>query len=475
MDKDSPALTYKDVLLKPKRSPLSSRREANLDSRFTRNVELSVPFVSSNMATVTEHETAIAMAREGGIGVIHQFIPPEKQAEQIEKVKRSTSYIIHNPITVDPDTSLKQAQRVMRENDITSVLVEKKGKLKGIMTRRDYIFEDDSKTLVEELMTPRSDLVTADPGIELEEAKKVLFDNRIEKLPLVEDNEIKGLITGKDIKKLEHWPQSNRDKQGKLRVAAAVGVSDALQRSEVLVESGVDVLVLDIAHGHSDMMINTLEEMKNSFDIDVMAGNIATKEGAEDLINAGADGLKVGIGPSPVCTTRVRAGAGVPQFSAVKNVAEYAQKQGVPITADGGMRYPGDAAKAIAAGASSIYSGFFFAGTDEAPGRIIFKDGRRYKKYIGSASYENNHKRKERKKDERIKERLDVFVEGVSSLVDYKGSVADVISSLKKGVQSSISYCGAEDISEMQENSEFVRITASGWQESKSRGKEERS
>ncbi|MFB6226007.1 MAG: IMP dehydrogenase [Candidatus Paceibacteria bacterium] len=475
MDKDSPALTYKDVLLKPKQTSLTSRTQAQLNSSFTRNVELNVPFVSSNMATVTEHETAIAMAREGGIGVIHQFLPPEKQAEEVKKVKRSTSYVVEDPVTFEVGHTLKEAKDIMFEHDVTSLLITKDEKLAGILTNRDYNYEEDYSKTVDELMTPKDELITAEPEIKLEQAKEILYENRIEKLPLEENGEIRGLVTSKDIKKLEKWPDSNRDDKGKLRVAAAMGVQDPMQRVEELISAEVDVLVLDIAHGHSDMMIDRLKEIKNNFDIDVMAGNIATKEGAEDLIEAGADGLKIGIGPSPVCTTRVRAGAGVPQFSAVKKVSEYAQKKGVPTTADGGMRYPGDAAKALAAGASSIYSGFFFAGTDEAPGRIIFKDGRRYKKYIGSASYENSHKRKERKKDERIKERLDVFVEGVSSLVDYKGAVADVISSLKKGVQSSISYCGAEDIQEMQQNSEFVRITASGWQESKSRGKEERS
>lgn len=475
MDLQTPALTYKDVLLKPKRSPLSSRRQANLESKFTKNIELNVPFVSSNMATVTEHETAIAMAREGGIGVIHQFISPKEQAEQVRKVKRSTSYIIEDPITIESGSTLKQAKDKMYDHDITSLLITEDEKLVGILTSRDYNFESDLSKKVDELMTNREDMIVSEPDTGLEEAKDILTKHRIEKLPLIENNEIQGLVTSKDIEKLEHWPQSNRDEKGKLRVAAAVGVNDAMERTETLLEADVDVLVLDIAHAHSDMMINTLKDIKERFDIDVMVGNIATKEAAEDLIEAGADGLKVGIGPSPVCTTRVVSGAGVPQFSAVKNVAEVGQKHGVPVSADGGMKQPGDVAKAIGAGATSIYSGSFFAGTDEAPGRIIFKNGRRYKKYMGSASYENNHKRKERKKEKKIKRRMDIFVEGVSSLVDYKGKIEDVIASLKKGLQSSISYCGGENIKQMQENAEFVRITSSGWQESRSRGQEKRS
>lgn len=473
MDK-SPALTYKDVLLKPKRSSLSSRTEAKLNTKFTRNVELNVPFVSSNMATVTESETAIAMAREGGLGVIHQFLDPDKQAEEVRKVKRSTSYVVEDPITFGVDGTLEEAKEVMHEHDITSLLIVDNGKLAGILTNRDYNYEQDDSKSVKDLMTPRAELITAKPGTELDEAKKILYEHRIEKLPLVESGEIEGLVTSQDIKKLEEWPNSNRDDKGKLKVAAATGVTDTLTRAEKLIKADVDVLVLDIAHGHSDMMLERIKEVKNNFDIDVMAGNIATKAAAKDLIEAGVDGLKIGIGPSPVCTTRVRAGAGVPQFSAVKNVCEYANKKGVPATADGGMKTPGDAAKALAAGATSIYSGSLFAGTDEAPGRIIFKDGRRYKKYIGSASYESNHKRKERKQGDQIKERLNVFVEGVSSLVDYKGSIGDVVSSLKKGVKSSISYCGAEDIKQMRENSEFVRTTSNGWQESKSRGKAEK-
>lgn len=475
MDKQNPSLTYKDVLLVPKRTPLSSRTEANLETKFTKNIKLNTPFVSSNMATVTEHETAIAMAREGGIGVIHQFLPSEKQVQEVKKVKRSTSYIINDPISVPHDSVLRQAIDKMKKHDITSVLVKKKGKLEGILSNRDYNFETDFSKNIDELMTPKKDLITAEPDTDLKEAKEILKKHKVEKLPLVKNDKIKGLITSKDIKKLERWPQSNRDEKGKLRVAAAVGVKDSIERAEILIEAGVDVIVMDIAHAHSDIMIDQLKNVKKNFDIDIMVGNIATKEAAEDLIEAGADGLKVGIGPSPVCTTRVQAGAGVPQFTAVKEVAEFANKKNIPVTADGGMRYPGDAAKAIAAGATSIFSGFFFAGTDEAPGRIIFKDGRRYKKYIGSASYENNHKLKEREEGEKIKERVDIFVEGTSSLVDYKGSVSDVISSLKKGLKSSISYCGAKDIPQMQENAEFTRITQSGWIESKSRGKEERS
>ena len=462
--------TYADVLLVPKRTPLSSRSEADLKTRFTKNITLNIPLVSANMATVTEHKMAIAIAREGGLGIIHQFCTIEEQVEEIKRVKRSTSYIIENPLTVSDNITIKEAVDTMQKEGVTSLLVTKNEDLVGIFTSRDYLFEDDLNKIISEVMTPKEKLITANYGIDLEEAKKILHQNRIEKLPLIKNGKVVGLMTTQDITKLDHWPNACRDNKGRLRVGGAVGVKDALERARALVDAGADVIVLDIAHCHSDFAIKRLKELKENFNVDIMAGNIATKDAAEDLIKAGADGLKVGIGPSPVCTTRIMSGAGVPQLTAVMDVCEIAKKYDIPVCADGGLKYPGDVVKAIAAGASTAFSGTLFAGTDEAPGLIIMKDGKRYKKYAGSASYESNHERKERLEGKRVKEKLDIFVEGVAILLDYKGAVEDVIKSILKGVQSGLSYCGARNVKEMQANAEFIRITSNAWEESKASG-----
>ena len=463
-------LTYSDVLLVPKRTPLSSRSEAETKSRFTRNIPLNIPLVSANMATVTEHKMAIALAREGGLGIIHQFNLISPQVEEVKKVKRSTSYIIENPLSVPPYITIGEAVRIMKTDGVTSLLVLEDNELVGIFTSRDYLFEDDMNKSIREVMTPKERLVIAEYGISLEEAKKILHQHRIEKLPLVHNGKVLGLLTTQDIKKLEYWPSACRDEKGRLRVGAAVGVKDTLERAKALIDAGVDVLVLDIAHGHADLAIQRIKELKHNFKVDVMAGNIATAEAAQDLIAAGADGLKVGIGPSPVCTTRIISGSGIPQLTAVMDVVAVAKQYNVPVCADGGLKYPGDVAKAVAAGASSIFSGYLFAGTDEAPGVMIMKDGKRYKKYMGSASYDSNHERQELLEGVEVKERMDIFVEGVATLVDYKGAVQDVIRSLTKGLRSGMSYCGARNIAEMQANADFIQITAAGWEEGKERG-----
>ena len=465
------ALTYSDVLLVPKRTPLKSRSEADVRTRFTRNINLNIPLVSANMATVTEHMMAIAMAREGGLGVIHQFCTIEEQVAEIKKVKRSTSYIIEDPVSVAPDLTIGEAAKIMEKENVTSLIVKENDKLVGIFTAKDFLFEDDMDKKISSEMTPKEKLITAPDGIALQEAKRILHEHRIEKLPLLKDGRVSGLITTNDIKKLEYWPNACRDTKGRLRVGAALGVKDTLERAAALIKAEIDVLVLDVAHAHSDVVINKLKELKKAFpNTDVMVGNIATGPAAEDLIQAGADGLKVGIGPSPVCTTRIISGSGVPQFTAVMEVAEVAKKYNLPICADGGIKYPGDVTKALAAGASTIFSGSLFAGTDESPGLIIMKDGKRYKRYMGSASYDSNHERKEKQFKKKVKEKIDTFVEGVSILVNYKGSVEEIVQSLIKGLQSGISYCGAKNIKEMQENAEFIRITHSGWTESGSRG-----
>ncbi len=509
-------LTYLDVLLVPKRTPLSSRTEADVRTRFTKNIFLNIPLASSNMATVTEHKMAIALAREGGLGVIHQFGAVEEQAAEVKKVKKSTSYIIEDPLCVRPDITIGQAVETMIDENVTSLLVTKirlpgaiptlKGEalrsslttadfrntncglkpealdplipvkegeeLVGIFTHRDYLFEEDLSKKISEVMTPKERLITARPGITLDEAKQILKRHRIEKLPLLDNGRICGLITTQDLKKIGTWPNAARDKKGRLLVGAAVGVKDTLERSRALIEAGADVIVLDLAHGHSDLVVDKIREFKKHFPgVELMAGNIATKEAARDLILAGVDGLKVGIGPSPVCITRIISGSGIPQLTAVLDVAEIAKQHNIPVSADGGIRYPGDLSKALAAGASTAYCGNIFAGTDETPGIIITMDGKRYKRYMGSASYDSNHERKENTDGRKFTQKLDVFVEGVANLVDYKGPVREVIRGMINGLRSGMSYCGARDIQEMQKNAEFIQVTPAGWEEGLNRGK----
>ncbi|HCC23297.1 TPA: IMP dehydrogenase [Candidatus Falkowbacteria bacterium] len=471
MEKFRTGYTYADVLLVPKKTPLSSRGEADVRTKFTRNVELNIPLVSSNMATVTEHEMAIAMAREGGLGVVHQFGSIDDQVDEVRKVKKSTSYMIEKPVTCAPEMEIGEAMAFMTGEGVTSLIVVMENKVQGILTARDYIFEEDNKRKVKDLMTPKEKLITSKPGIKLEEAKMILKKNRIEKLPLMVDGELKGLITSKDISKLESWPSASRDAKGRLMVAGAVGVKDCIERGKALIQAGVDVLVLDIAHAHSDLVIRRLRELKTQFvNVDVMVGNIATADAARDLILAGADGLKVGIGPSPVCTTRIISGAGVPQLTAIMDVGKIANQYNIPVSADGGIKYPGDLSKAIAAGASTGYCGSIFSGTDETPGIIVYRNGQRFKRYMGSASYDNNHERRENLDGKKHKKKLDIFVEGVTNLVEYKGPVSEIIAPMVKGLRSGISYCGAHNIKEMQINAEFILMTSAGWEESQSRG-----
>ena len=463
-------LTYNDVLLVPKRTPLNSRSEGELKTKFTTNIYLNNPLVSANMATVTEHKMAIAMAREGGLGIVHQFCPIEEQVNYVRKVKRSTSRVIENPVTTLENITIREAIDLMNEEEVTSLLVTKKKKLVGIFTSRDYLFEENLDRKISEVMTPKEKLITAEYGISIEDAKKILHQYRIEKLPLLKHGKLAGLMTTQDIVKLDYWTNACRDSKGRLMVGAAVGVKDTIERAGALIKAGIDVIVLDIAHCHSDYAIKRIQELKENFSIDVMAGNIATGQAAEDLIKAGADGLKVGIGPSPVCSTRIVSGAGVPQLTAVMDVCAVAKKYNIPVCADGGLKESGDIVKALAAGASSIFSGTLFAGTDESPGIILMKDGKKFKKYSGSASYESAHDRKEKLEGKKIKERLDARIEGIATLVDYKGPVEAVIKKLVEGVQSGLSYNGARSILELQKNAEFIKITSNSWEESKTSG-----
>ncbi|MBR9683086.1 IMP dehydrogenase, partial [Candidatus Woesearchaeota archaeon] len=337
-------LSYADVLLVPRRTPLRSRSEADTKTKFTKNVSLNIPLVSSNMATVTEHKMAIAMAREGGLGVIHQFDTIENQVNEVRKVKRSTSYVIDDPISIHSNATIGEAVELMRAEGVTSLMVTGDGELNGIFTSKDYLFEEDWEKRVSEVMTPRDRLVMAKYGIGLEEAKKILQRHRIEKLPLMEQGKLKGLITTKDIKRIGFWPSACRDAKGRLKVGAAVGVKDSVERGAALIKAGVDVLILDVAHAHSDFVIQCLRELKERFFVDIMVGNIATAEAARDLIEAGADGLKIGIGPSPVCSTRAISGSGMPQLSAIAEVVKVAKEYDMPVCADGGLKTSGDVA-----------------------------------------------------------------------------------------------------------------------------------
>lgn len=469
------AITYDDVLLKPQKSSVTSLRDIDTSTQLTPNIRMNVPVTSACMDTVTEAELAIALAKEGGIGMIHRFMPIEDEAEEVRKVKRSESHVIEQPAAVEPDDPATQAQQVMDERGISGVLVTRENRLEGIITNRDLAFRDDLDLEVRKLMTPRDDMITAEPGTSLEEAKEVFRNEKIEKLPLVDDDDrIQSLITAKDIEKIEEHPLASKDDKGRLRVGAAIGVHESIERTEALLDAGADVIVLDIAHGHLEAGLDTIRDVKDEFgDIELVAGNIATAEAAEDLIAAGADCVKVGVGPGSMCTTRVVAGAGVPQFTAVRNCVEAADAHDIPVIADGGIKNSGDMAKALAAGASSVMIGGLLAGTKEAPGREITKDGQKFKMTRGMASMEAAVDRNKRRGKEQ--EELDQKVaEGIEAAVPYRGTVEEVIQELRGGLQSGISYCGADSILSMQEKAEFVRITGAGQRESQPHDVKER-
>ncbi|MCX8069829.1 MAG: IMP dehydrogenase, partial [Thermodesulfovibrionales bacterium] len=385
-DKIQLGLTFDDVLLLPAKSDVIPR-DTDVTAKLTRNISLNIPIVSAAMDTVTESELAITIAREGGLGFIHRAMTPERQASEVDKVKKSESGMITDPVTINPDMLISEALELMERYRISGIPVVFKGKLVGIITNRDLKFETDNSKKVSEVMT-REKLITAPVGTMLEEAKEILHKYKIEKLPIVDDEfNLKGLITIKDIEKRKKYPNACKDILGRLRVGAAVGVGEeALHRVSLLIKAGVDVIVIDTAHGHSQAVIDTLKKIKKKFDIDVIAGNVATKEGAEDLIKAGADAVKIGIGPGSICTTRIVAGAGVPQLTAIKDCFSIASKSNTPLIADGGIKYSGDITKALASGANCVMIGSLFAGTDESPGEIILYQGRSYKVYRGMGS-----------------------------------------------------------------------------------------
>lgn len=465
-------LTFDDVLLKPRYSKIKSRQDVSVNTFLTKNIKLNIPIISSNMDTVTESRMAITMARLGGLGVIHRFILPEVQASEVAKVKRSEGFIIENPITVSPKASLMEVKALSEKNNISGILVvNEQNKLLGIITKRDIAYQSkeyDKKPVVN-FMTKK--LITANPKITIKKAKSLLNKYKIEKLPLVDRRgTLRGLITLSDIIKKEKFLRSSTDKKGRLLVAAAVGVkSEEIARAEMLVKAGVDILVLDIAHGHSISAVNMLKQLKKSFpDIPVIVGNVATAEGVADLVRAGADGIKVGIGPGSTCITRVVAGVGIPQISAIFDCFKQAKKTNTPLIADGGIRYPGDVAKAIAAGASSVMIGSLLVGTDESPGLLIYKDGTKYKISRGMASLGANLSRQKFDSQDRISQQdvETVVPEGVEAMVPYRGKAKDVIFQLVGGLHSALSYLGANNIKEMQANAKFIRITSRGLKES---------
>ena len=463
-------LTFDDVLLIPKRSHIISRTQTNLRTKLSRNITLNIPFVSANMDTVTESGMAIALAREGGIGIIHRFMSIQDQVDEVLRVKRSESVIIEQPYTIKPDSTAKEARIAMDRFGVSGLLVEESSKLTGIITRRDISFLDSLDTKVSDLMS--KDVITAKEGITIEKAKEVLHQHRIEKLPVVNSNKhIIGLVTSKDILKMEEYPFASKDKKGRLLVGAAVGVKgDYLERTEALLESGADSIVVDIAHGHSDNAINTVRNIKKAFpSCELIAGNVATGEGTKDLISAGVDAVKIGVGSGSICITRVVTGSGVPQLTAVMDSVKIAKDHDIPLISDGGIRTSGDATKAIAAGSSSVMVGSLFGGTDESPGKTLVKNGKKFKMYRGMASFYASLGRKFREEGPEIVDSDDLndyVPEGVEAMVPYKGSVVEIIRQLVGGLRSGLSYCGAETILDMQNNANFVKISSAGFLES---------
>ncbi|PLV56331.1 IMP dehydrogenase [Thermotoga sp. SG1] len=461
------ALTFDDVLLVPQYSEVLPK-DVKTQTRLTRQIRINIPLLSAAMDTVTEAALAKALAREGGIGIIHRNLSPEEQAHQVSIVKKTENGIIYDPITVTPDMTVKEAVDLMSEYKIGGLpVVDEEGRLVGLLTNRDIRFERNLSKKIKDLMTPREKLIVAPPDISLEKAKEILHEHRIEKLPLVsKDNKLVGLITIKDILSVIEHPNAARDDKGRLLVGAAVGTGpDTMERVEKLVKAGVDVIVIDTAHGHSKRVIETLEMIKADYpDLPVVAGNVATPEGTEALIKAGADAVKVGVGPGSICTTRVVAGVGVPQLTAIMECAEVARKYNVPIIADGGIRYSGDIVKALAAGAESVMVGSIFAGTEEAPGETILYQGRKYKAYRGMGSL---GAMKSGSADRYGQEGENKFVpEGIEGMVPYKGTVKDVVHQLIGGLKSGMGYVGARTIKELQERAVFVRVTPAGVKES---------
>jgi IMP dehydrogenase len=482
-------LTYDDVLLIPKYSKVRSRHDVDISTKLTPNIALKIPIISANMDTVTESDMAITLAREGGIGIIHRFMSLEDQVAQVRRVKRTESIMIESPYALGVDAKLSDVKKMMHDKNVGGILItDPEGKLQGIITSRDLRFEEDYdlNMPVSSLMTKRKDLVVATWGkTSIDQAKKIMEDTKIEKLPLVDSQDrLRGLVTAKDILKRKEFPNATKDSKGRLRVGAAVGVrGDFLDRAKELADSDVDVLVLDIAHGHSEHAIEAIKRIKKAIpDVELIAGNIATPEGARDLIKAGADSIKVGVGSGSICITRIVTGSGVPQLTAINDCSKIASDSGVNLIADGGIRNSGDITKSLVAGADSVMIGSLLAGTDESPGEIVFRGNHRYKVTRGMASMTarrdqlaregrlrvgENEESSEQNQSGGESDLSDYVPEGVEAIVPYKGAAVSVVRQLVGGLRSGLSYCGASNIKELQSNGQFIRITDVGLAESK--------
>lgn len=473
-DKIVEGLTFDDVLLVPKRTGVRSRKEVHTTTKLSRQIELSVPIISAPMDTVTEHSMAITIARAGGIGIIHRFMNVNQQVEEVLKVKRSESIVIEQPYSLTVNERLKDAKQLMHRHGVSGLLVlDERGYLQGILTTRDIQFERDQNKKVAEIMTGLKDLVTAPADVTLQEAERILHSHRLEKLPLVDkDGKLRGLITSRDMLSLDQFPDASKDAKGRLMVGAAIGVKAGyLERAKALNQAGSDVLVLDVAHAHSDITLDAIRDIKKSLpDAQLIAGNVATAEGTDDMIKAGADAVKVGIGSGSICITRIVTGAGVPQLTAIIECAKVADREGVPIIADGGIRNSGDITKAIAAGASTVMIGSLLAGTEESPGITVMREGRKFKLVRGmasvAASYDRTTRESEEAEQDATADLLDYVPEGVEAFVAYKGNAADLINQLVGGVKSGMSYCGATQIPQFRGKGNFVRISQAGLKES---------
>ena len=468
--RSNPGLTFDDVLMIPRRSGVYSRADVSTATHLTQHICTAIPIVSANMDTVTEWQMAVAMARAGGIGIIHRFMTPQREAEEVRRAKRVESHTVEAPQTISPDLTAEEACDIMTRRGIGGVVVvDPRDRPLGILTRRDLEFAADAEP-ISGLMTPAERLITAPEGTSLEEAQRILHAHRIEKLPLVDaDGRLAGLITAKDLMRTLQRPSATKDEKGRLRVGAAVGVrSGFLERAAMLLEAGADVIVVDIAHGHSDNAIDTVRALRKEFGkIEIIAGNVATGDGTRDLIEAGADAVKVGVGPGSICITRIVTGFGVPQLSAIDECAEAAAEYGVPIIADGGIRNSGDVVKALAAGADSVMVGSLLAGTDESPGVVVMRNNRRTKVSRGMASLGAAMDRPDRQEDEGDDPSWTrVVAEGVEAAVPYRGSVDDLLNQLVGGLRSGLSYGGARTIDELQANVEFMQMSQAGVAES---------
>ncbi len=468
-DRIRDGLTFDDVIIAPAASSVLPK-DVDLTTKLVSNVPLNIPIISAAMDTVTEARTAIAMAQEGGLGIVHKNWPIEEHVREVARVKKFESGVVHEPITVSPEHTLLQVKQLSEQHGISGFPVTNGKRLVGMITRRDLQFEDDLDKRVTDVMTPAEKLVTAKEGVSLDEAKGVLHARRVEKLPIVDDAfNLKGLVTVRDIQKVEFFPHATKDELGRLRVGAAVGVANQeIERAQALAAAGVDVLVVDTAHGHSKGVIEMVKALKKSLpDTPVIAGNIATGDAAKDLVAAGADAVKVGVGPGSICTTRVVAGCGVPQITAIFDVASVARKKGVPVIADGGIKYSGDVVKALAAGANLVMIGSLFAGTDESPGEVILYQGRSYKMYRGMGSLGAMQQgSSDRYFQGHVKEARKMVPEGIEGRVPYRGRLNDILFQMIGGVRSGMGYAGCGNLDELATKTTFIRITPAGLKES---------